>query len=105
MGEILDNDIKFLTGVGERRAALLGSELGIRTLRDLLYYFPFRYIDRTKIYRIAEIHDDSLTYIQLKARIEGFSHAGAGAKKRFTAIVSDGTGTAELVWFKGINWI
>ena len=64
MGYILDNDVKFLTGVGERRALLLQKELGIRTLGDLLYYFPFRYIDRSRIWRIGEIADDSLTYIQ-----------------------------------------
>ena len=67
MGYILDNDVKFLTGVGERRALLLQKELGIRTLGDLLYYFPFRYIDRSRIWRIGEIADDSLTYIQLRA--------------------------------------
>ena len=105
MGYILDNDIKFLPGVGEKRAQLLGKELGIRTLGDLLYHFPFRYIDRSKIWRIGEITDDSMAYIQLKARIVGFRHAGAGAKKRFAATVSDGSGTAELVWFKGISWI
>ena len=74
MGYILDNDVKFLTGVGERRALLLQKELGIRTLGDLLYYFPFRYIDRSRIWRIGEIADDSLTYIQLRARITGFQH-------------------------------
>lgn len=105
MGYILDNDVKFLTGVGERRALLLQKELGIRTLGDLLYYFPFRYIDRSRIWRIGEIADDSLTYIQLRARITGFQHVGSGPKKRFIAVVADGSGTAELVWFKGINWI
>lgn len=105
MNEILNRDIKFLTGVGERRAVLLGRELGIRTVGDLLYHFPFRYIDRTKTYKIAEIRDEQAAYIQIRARIEGFRHAGGGPKKRFVAIVSDGTGTAELVWFKGISWI
>ncbi len=105
MDGILNNDIKFLSGVGGQRAELLGKELGIRTLGDLLYYFPFRYIDRTRIYRIAEIRDDSLSYIQLKARITGFSHVGAGRKARFSAFISDGSGTAELVWFQGIKWI
>ena len=105
MGYILDNDVKFLTGVGERRALLLQKELGIRTLGDLLYYFPFRYIDRSRIWRIGEIADDSLTYLQLRARITGFQHVGSGPKKRFIAVVADGSGTAELVWFKGINWI
>ena len=105
MGYILDNDIQFLSGVGERRARLLRSELGIRTLGDLLYHFPFRYIDRSRIWRIGELRDDSLTYVQLQVRITGFRHVGAGAKKRFGATVADATGTAELVWFKGIGWI
>ena len=105
MGYILDNDIQFLSGVGERRARLLRSELGIRTLGDLLYHFPFRYIDRSRIWRISELRDDSLTYVQLQVRITGFRHVGAGAKKRFVASVADATGTAELVWFKGIGWI
>ena len=103
MGYILD--IQFLSGVGERRARLLRSELGIRTLGDLLYHFPFRYIDRSRIWRIGELRDDSLTYVQLQVRITGFRHVGAGAKKRFVATVADATGTAELVWFKGIGWI
>ena len=105
MGYILDNDIQLLSGVGERRARLLRSELGIRTLGDLLYHFPFRYIDRSRIWRIGELRDDSLTYVQLQVRITGFRHVGAGAKKRFVATVADATGTAELVWFKGIGWI
>ena len=105
MGYILDNDIQFLSGVGERRARLLRSELGIRTLGDLLYHFPFRYIDRSRIWRIGELRDDSLTYVQLQVRITVFRHVGAGAKKRFVATVADATGTAELVWFKGIGWI
>jgi len=105
VGYILDNDIQFLSGVGERRARLLRSELGIRTLGDLLYHFPFRYIDRSRIWRIGELRDDSLTYVQLQVRITGFRHVGAGAKKRFVATVVDATGTAELVWFKGIGWI
>ncbi len=105
MGYILDKDIQFLSGVGERRARLLRSELGIRTLGDLLYHFPFRYIDRSRIWRIGELRDDSLTYVQLQVRITGFRHVGAGAKKRFVATVADATGTAELVWFKGIGWI
>ena len=105
VGYILDNDIQFLSGVGERRARLLRSELGIRTLGDLLYHFPFRYIDRSRIWRIGELRDDSLTYVQLQVRITGFRHVGTGAKKRFVATVADATGTAELVWFKGIGWI
>lgn len=105
MSDILQNKIQFVPGIGEKRAQLLGKELGIKTLGDMLYYFPYRYIDRTRIYTIREIKDDSMAYIQLRARIEGMQIIGAGPKKRFRVIVSDGTGHAELVWFKGINWI
>ena len=105
MGNILNNEIKFVPGVGEKRAKLLEREIGVRTLGDLLYYFPYRYIDRTQIYRIGEIKDDSQAYIQIRARIEGMQVVGAGPKKRFRALVNDGSGRAELVWFKGIGWI
>ena len=101
----LDNDIRFLKGVGDRRAELLRRELGIVTMNDLLWYFPFRYIDRSRFYTIGEIRDDSLSHIQIKARIENISEHGAGRKKRLTAMVSDGTGVAELVWFSGITWV
>ncbi len=106
MASVLDNGIKYLSGVGERRAALLERELGIRTLGDLLYYFPFRYVDRTRIYRIADIRQEhGSSYVQIRVRIQGFSYQGAGAKRRFIAHVSDESGTAELLWFKGIKWV
>lgn len=105
MDSFLDNSVRFLQGVGDRRALLLQKELGIKTMRDLLYYFPFRYVDRSRIYKIAEIKDDSQAYIQLRVRVDGFSHQGAGRKKRLTAYVSDSTGSAELVWFSGLKWI
>ncbi|MEG2061656.1 MAG: ATP-dependent DNA helicase RecG [Alistipes sp.] len=104
--DILNNDIKFVAGVGEARARLLDKELGIRTLGDLLSHYPFRYIDRTKIYRIGEITDrEGLAYVQLRARVTGVGYAGAGRKCRFSAYVSDASGVAELIWFQGIKWI
>ena len=103
--DYLDNDIKFVGGVGEARARLLDKELGIRTLGDMLSHYPFRYIDRTKVYRIAEITEGAPTLLQFRARITGVAYAGTGRKKRFTAYVQDPTGSAELVWFQGIKWI
>ena len=103
--EYLDNDIKYVGGVGEARARLLDKELGIRTLGDMLSHYPFRYIDRTKVYRIAEITEGAPTLLQVRARITGVAYAGTGRKKRFTAYVQDPTGSAELVWFQGIKWI
>ncbi|MDE7450869.1 MAG: ATP-dependent DNA helicase RecG, partial [Alistipes sp.] len=72
----LDNDIKYVPGVGEMRARALEHELGIRTLGDLLQHYPFRYIDRTRIYRIADITDAAgLAYVQFRARVTGVSYA------------------------------
>ena len=105
MASYLDNDIQFLSGVGERRAMLLQKELGISTMRDLLYYFPYRYIDRTKIYRIGEVNEESPAYIQLRARIDSAGLQGAGRKRRIVAHASDGSGSVELVWFSGLKWI
>ncbi|WP_418983541.1 ATP-dependent DNA helicase RecG [Alistipes sp.] len=106
MSNYLDNDVKFVAGVGEARAKLLERELGIRTVGDLLQHYPFRYIDRTRIYRIGEVTEAAaLSYVQLRARITGISYAGAGRKRRFTACAQDQTGQVELVWFQGIKWI
>lgn len=104
MSEFLKQDIKFLPGVGPKRADLLNKELSIFTLEDLLYYFPYKYIDRAKFYRINEIHA-TLPYIQIKGRILGFKSIGAGNKKRLVAGFTDETGVIELVWFKGVKWI
>ena len=71
----------------------------------MLRHYPFRYIDRTKVYRIAEITEGAPTLLQFRARITGVAYAGTGRKKRFTAYVQDPTGSAELVWFQGIKWI
>ena len=103
---MLDNDIKYVPGVGEARARLLERELGIRTVGDLLSHYPFRYIDRTRIYRIAEITEASqLSYVQFRARVTGVSYAGIGRKRRFSVQVQDPSGAAELIWFQGIKWI
>lgn len=102
----MDNTIQYVSGVGEARAKLLRSELGITTMRDMLWYFPFRYIDRTKVYNIGEIGESLGTaYVQFRGRVTGTSFAGAGRKRRFTVYVSDKTGSAELVWFQGVKWI
>lgn len=104
--DYLNNDIKFVAGVGDARARLLDRELGVRTLGDMLRHYPFRYIDRTKIFRIGEITDTGgVAYVQFRARVTGIAYVGEGRKRRFTAFVSDPTGSAELVWFQGIKWI
>ncbi len=100
-----ESDIKFITGVGEVRARLLDKELGIRTVGDLMNHVPFRYIDRTKVYKISEITEEGPTLVQFRARITGISYAGEGRKRRFMAFAQDATGVAELTWFQGIKWI
>ena len=104
MSNILDRDIKYLPGIGEKRAALLDKELGIRTFRDMLYTFPYRYIDRSRVYSISEI-DSSMAYIQIRGRIIRTSAAGTGKSARFIATLKDDSGTIDLVFFKGVKWI
>ncbi len=101
----LESNIQFVPGVGEARAQLLDRELGIRTVGDVLRHYPTRYIDRTKIYRIAEITEGAPALVQFRARVLGVSYAGEGRKRRFTVQVQDPTGSAELIWFQGIKWI
>ncbi|MBR4995290.1 MAG: ATP-dependent DNA helicase RecG [Alistipes sp.] len=106
MGNLLNNSVKFVAGVGEARAKLLEKELGIITIGDLLRHYPFRYIDRTKIYRITEVNEQmGSSLVQIRARVTGIGYAGTGRKQRFTAFVSDTSGSAELTWFQGIKWI
>jgi ATP-dependent DNA helicase RecG len=101
---LLDQDIKYLKGVGPKRAALLAGELSIFTFKDLLYHFPYKYIDRSKIFRINEI-DTTQTFIQIKGKITTFRTEGHPRKKRLVAVFTDGSESIELVWFQGINWV
>jgi ATP-dependent DNA helicase RecG len=102
--EFLDTNITYLTGVGPKRAELLNTELGIFTYRDLIYHFPYKHIDRTRIYDIAEL-DPDLPYVQVKGKITGYSSEGHGAGKRLVADFRDETGSVKLVWFKGQKWV
>lgn len=104
MADILDTKIEYLKGTGPQKAALLNTELGIFTYRDLLEHYPFRHEDRTKFYDIAEITED-YPYVQLRGVIDHVQLHGEGNKKRLTAQLSDATGTVELVWFQGIQWV
>ena len=104
MNELQNMDIKYLHGVGPKRAELLAKQLDIRTYYDLLYYFPFRYIDRSTIHRICDL-DGELPYIQLRGRFVVFTPQGQGAKRRINALFSDGTGTIECVWFNRVKQI
>jgi len=104
LSDILDTKIEYLKGVGPQRAALLNTELGIFTYRELLEHYPFRHEDRTKFYHIAEI-TEGYPYVQLRGVIDHVQLHGEGNKKRLTAQLTDATGTVELIWFQGIQWV
>ena len=104
MTDLASLNIKYLPGVGPKRAELLNKELEIFTYLDLLHYYPYKYIDRSKTYKINEI-DGSMPYIQLRGKIVSYTTHGEGARRRLTALFSDGSGVIELVWFKGIHYI
>jgi len=104
MSEFLEQDIKFLPGVGPQRAELLKKELKIYTFNDLLYYFPYKYIDRTKFYKVSEL-TSNMPYVQLKGTIVRFETSGEGARQRLIALFRDESGTMELLWFQGIKWV
>ena len=104
MFDLTTRDIKYLSGVGPQRASVLNKELGIFSFHDLLYYFPYKYVDRSRIYRIREI-DGAMPYIQLKGEILGFETAGEGRQRRLIAHFSDGTGIVDLIWFQGIKYL
>ena len=104
MFDLTTRDIKYLSGVGPKKAAVLNKELEIYSLHDLLYYFPYKYVDRSRIYYIHEI-DGNMPYIQLKGKILGFETFGEGRQRRLLAHFSDGTGVVDLVWFQGIKYV
>ena len=104
MFDITTRDIKYLQGVGPQRAAMLNKELNVFSLRDLLYYFPYKYVDRSRLYYIHEI-DGNMPYIQLKGQILSFETIGEGRQRRLVAHFSDGTGVIDLVWFQGIKYL
>lgn len=104
MVDLSVRDIKFLQGVGPQRAAILEKELGIRSFKDLLYYFPYKYVDRSRLYLVREI-DGNMPYIQLRGRILSFETFGEGRQRRLVGHFTDGTGVVDLVWFQGLKYV
>ena len=102
--DFLQQDIKYLPGVGAKRAELFKTELGIFTAEDLLRHYPYRYVDRSRFYKIREIEDEN-AYIQLRGKFVRFEKVGEQRKQRLTAIFTDGERTIELVWFQGIKFV
>lgn len=104
MFDLTTRDIKYLSGVGPQRASILNKELGIFSFHDLIYYFPYKYVDRSRIYYIHEI-EGTMPYIQLKGTFLSFETFGEGRQRRLVGHFSDGTGVVDLVWFQGIKYI
>ena len=99
-----DRSIKYLAGVGPKRAEILQKEVNIASFEDMLYYFPYKHIDRSRFYTISEI-DGNMPFIQLKGRILWFDTIGEGRTKRLIGKFTDGTDTLDLVWFKGHKFV
>ena len=103
--DILSQNIMYLPGVGPHRKEILGKELGIHTYRDLLEYFPYKYVDRTKLYLISELSQD-MPFVQIKGKILSYEEVEMGKrKKRIVAHVTDGHGVVDIVWFNGTKYI
>ena len=102
--DYLDTPIEFLKGVGPKRAELLRKELDIHSFRDLLTFYPFRYIDRSRFYTIREVRDQ-MPYVQIRGYISDIRLHGKHRTTRMTAVLSDSTGQMELVWFRGFKWL
>lgn len=102
--ELSHRDIVYCKGVGAKRADILRKELGVQTALDMLRQYPFKYIDRSKFYKIAEIEDDE-TYVQIVGEVTEWHTIGVGKAQRLSAQFSDGTRLIELVWFKGVQYV
>ena len=102
--DFLSTPIEYLKGVGPQKADILHKEFNIYNFRDLLFYLPYRHVDKSKIYRIADINSDS-AYIQIKGRIISHEIVGQQRAKRLVAKFADDTGVIELVWFNSLRWV
>ncbi|MCK9448374.1 MAG: ATP-dependent DNA helicase RecG [Bacteroidales bacterium] len=104
MSVLLENKIEYLKGVGPKRAAILNKELGVFTMEDLLHYYPFRYIDKSRIHLVKDVQDDS-SYFQLVGTVSRLQSFGSPRATRITAVLTDESGSIELVWFRGLTWV
>ena len=106
-----EQNIMYLPGVGPRRAEILKKEIDVTTYDDLLHYFPYRYVDRSRIYTVSELerivsgHSDRVPFVQLRGRITGYQASEEGRAKRLVARFADSTGAVDLVWFHGQKFI
>ena len=105
MSSILDQDIQFLPSVGTKTKEILSKELGIRSYGDLLEYYPYKYVDRSKIFHISELTSD-MPFVQLKGKILSYEEVDIGKRnKMLVAHFSDGYGVVDLVWFRSAQYI
>lgn len=105
MNSILDQDIMFLPGVGPKKKAILSKELGINSYSDLLEYYPYKYVDRSKVFHISELNAD-MPFVQLKGKILSYDEIDTGKRnKLLVAHFSDGYGVADLIWYRGSQYI
>lgn len=104
MKSVLETPITYLKGVGPKKAEVLQKEVGIKCFEDLLYYFPFRYVDKSKIYKVTDINNDS-AYFQLKGKISNLISVGDKRTKYITAKFYDDSGSIDIVWFRGLKWV
>jgi len=104
MNDLPSTPIEYLKGVGPQKAGLLSKELAIHNYGDLLYHFPYRYVDRSYFTKIKDLHFED-SYIQLKGKIDEIKETGKGRYKKLSARFSDDTGSIQLIWFQGVSWI
>ena len=104
MPHVLETPIEYLKGVGPLRGELLRKELGIATFGDLLQHYPFRYVDRSRFHRVAELTED-MPQAQLRGKLGPLRTMGEKQGRRLTATFTDASGTLDLVWFKGVRWL
>lgn len=106
MDSILDRPIQYLPGIGQKRAEMLAAEIGVATFGDLLMHIPFRYVDRSKIYPIAQLSDEmAMQFVQVRARVVEMGIIGHGPKARLSLVVADRSGEMEMVWFRGMRYV
>ena len=101
---ILDTELTYLPGIGPKRAELLQKELGLKTWGDLLYYFPYKHIDRSRLYHTSELTSD-MPFVQIRGQFISFEQVGEGRKKRLIGHFTDGYGWVDCVWFNSQQYI
>ncbi|MCR5644003.1 MAG: ATP-dependent DNA helicase RecG, partial [Prevotella sp.] len=102
--DLKHTDITYVPGIGPARAKILREELNIATWHDLLYYFPYKHIDRSRLYSISELTSD-MPFVQVKGQFLSFEESGVGRKRHLTGHFTDGHSVMDLVWFNGIKYI